>query len=394
MKHRLAGMLALALLAGLLFGCRSGTAETEAAPPEHVRIGVALIDAEDAAESEAQRAGIEQALEALAMDGGEVVWRFGTGEEQGLFEALQACADEGCNLIFTNPHGGHQRSVERAAKKNPQAEFVAVGGDSAKASGLSNLHNASPRLFEAQYVAGIAAGLKLGGLIERGETEQDAQLGYIAPFPDAEAISGYTAYFLGARSVCPGLTMTVRYLNTWKSATAEYEAACELLDEGCIVIAGGTAGGAAEACREKRDSGIPALCAQELNEARAQWSVLYEELIDAFRTGRTLPTDWSGGFDRDAVMLTQIGEAAEAGTADAQSAAAAALRDGTLQVFRTDSFTVGGQTVTSALVTDTDGDLMPDCDEAISDGAFCECFFRSAPYFTLRVDGITERFGS
>ena len=399
MKKILTGMLLLALLLSGFSGCAKKSVEAAAVPPERVQIGVVLIDAEDAAASEAQRTGLEQALESLGMQDTQVVWRFDAGEEQELLEALQDCVDAGCNLIFTNPHTGRQNAVEQAAQRNPGAEFVAVGGDTAKTSGLANLHNASPRLFEAQYVAGIAAGLKLQELAENGDLdggnaeEGAAKLGYVAAFPNAEAISAYTAYFLGARSVCEELTMTVRYLNAWQSDTAEYEAADALLDAGCVVIGcGTTASGVAAACSERREDGTDAFCATDLNAAQAQWSVLYAELIDAFRTGETLPVDWSAGFDREAVALTQTGDAAAVGTADAQKTAIDGLKDGSLQVFATDAFTVDGKAVTSAFVTDTDGDLIPDQDEAIYDGAFHEYVFRSAPYFALHIDGITEAF--
>lgn len=231
MKKILTGMLLAALLLSGCSGCAKKSAEAAAVPPARVQIGVVLIGAEDAAASEAQREGVEQALESLGMQDTQVVWRFEAGEEQELLEALQDCVDAGCNLIFTNPHTGRQRPVEQAAQSNPETEFVAVGGDTAKTSGLANLHNVSPRLFEAQYVAGIAAGLKLqelagNGELDGGDAEENvSRLGYVAAFPNAEAISAYTAYFLGARSVCEELTMTVRYLNAWQSDTAEYEAA-------------------------------------------------------------------------------------------------------------------------------------------------------------------------
>jgi len=51
---------------------------------------------------------------------------------------------------------------------------------------------------------------------------------------------------------------------------------------------------------------------------------------------------------------------------------------------------VGGETVTSYLAIDTDGDWAGDTGEAISDGVFHESTLRSAPYFGLRIDGITE----
>ena len=78
------------------------------------------------------------------------------------------------------------------------------------------------------------------------------------------------------------------------------------------------------------------------------------------------------------------------GTADAVDAAWAAIKDGSLKVFDTSKFTVGGETVTSAFALDTDADWVNDTAEAIIDGAFVESYHRSAPYFGLRIDGITE----
>ena len=46
--------------------------------------------------------------------------------------------------------------------------------------------------------------------------------------------------------------------------------------------------------------------------------------------------------------------------------------------------------VTSAFALDADGDFVNDNGEAIIDGAFVESELRSAPYFSLRIDGITE----
>ena len=69
--------------------------------------------------------------------------------------------------------------------------------------------------------------------------------------------------------------------------------------------------------------------------------------------------------------------------------AEAALRDGSLHVFDTSTFTVDGQTLTTYMAdVDTDADNTGDT-EAISDGYFHESEFRSAPYFDLQIDGIT-----
>ena len=77
------------------------------------------------------------------------------------------------------------------------------------------------------------------------------------------------------------------------------------------------------------------------------------------------------------------------GTAEKVAEIEDALKNGTLKVFDTATFTVGGETVTSAFALDTDGDFVPDSYEAIIDGAFAESYYRSAPYFGLDIDGIT-----
>lgn len=74
-----------------------------------------------------------------------------------------------------------------------------------------------------------------------------------------------------------------------------------------------------------------------------------------------------------------------------------ALRNGSMHVFDTSTFTVGGETVTSAPVdlSFMDWSTMTaiyqgETVEAIENGYFAESTFRSAPYFALRIDGITE----
>ena len=61
-------------------------------------------------------------------------------------------------------------------------------------------------------------------------------------------------------------------------------------------------------------------------------------------------------------------------------------------MFDCSTFTVGGDHPTSFLAIDLDGDFEGDEGEAIIDGVFYESLpeLRSAPYFYLRIDGITE----
>ena len=81
----------------------------------------------------------------------------------------------------------------KVAPDYPDIQFCHTTGVQAKASGLSNVHNAFANIYEARYLAGIAAGLKT----------QTNKLGYVAAFNFAEPVSGFTAFYLGARASTP-----------------------------------------------------------------------------------------------------------------------------------------------------------------------------------------------
>ena len=63
---------------------------------------------------------------------------------------------------------------------------------------------------------GMAAGWKLKVLLEAGKlTAVVAKIGSVGAFTDAEVLSGYTSFCLGARSVCPTVTMVVTFTGSW-----------------------------------------------------------------------------------------------------------------------------------------------------------------------------------
>jgi len=126
-----------------------------------------------------------------------------------------------------------------------------------------------------------------------------------------------------------------------------------------------------------------------LTSAQNVWAVLYEATIDAFLNGE-VPTDYACGVAEGAQQISPLGPCCADGTQEAVDAAWAGIADGSLKVFDTSKFTVGGAEVTTAFALDTDGDWVNDTAEAIVDGAFVESVHRSAPYFSLRIDGITE----
>ena len=229
------------------------------------------------------------------------------------------------------------------------------------------------------------------------------KLGYVGAFPYAEVVSGYTGFYLGVKSIVPNVVMDVSYTNSWYDPTAEAEAANALVSSGCIIISQhADSTGAPAACEALLAGGTTVYCVgynvdmlsvapkAALTSAQNDWSVYYTYAFTACSAAKTIVTDWAKGYTDGAVMISALGESCAAGTAEKVAEVEAALKAGTLNVFDTATFTVGGQTVTSYLAIDTNGDWAGDTGEAIADGVFHESTLRSAPYFGLRIDGITE----
>ena len=343
--------------------------------------------------------GQEAATEALAAKGIDVEWlvEWNVGEDATCEDANRNLAEAGCDLIINNSFG-FETYMLRVAEEYPEIEFIACTNQGSWNDGLDNTHNAFAYIYEGRYLAGVVAGMKLQEMIDNGEiTEEEAVIGYVGAYSFAEVISGFTAYYLGAKSVCPSATMKVQFVGSWSDATAEANAAQALCDQGCVMIS------------QHSDNTTPATVAQtngvfhtgynndmisiapeaSLIGTRIDWSVYFEYAIEAVANGESFDQDWCHGMDEGAVVMTALNEdIAAAGTAEKLAEVEQALRDGTLQVFDTSTFTVDGQELTTAMALDTDGDFVADSEEAVFDGAFHESYFQSAPYFTLRVDGI------
>ena len=98
----------------------------------------------------------------------------------------------------------------KVAPDYPEIQFVGCTNQGSWNDGLENTHNAFANIYEGRYLAGVAAGMKLQQLIDEGTIKpEEAVIGYVGAFSFAEVISGMTSYFLGARSVCPSVTMKV-----------------------------------------------------------------------------------------------------------------------------------------------------------------------------------------
>ena len=338
------------------------------------------------------------ACEELGLSEDQYIFKTNIAESQECQEAAEELADAGCNIIFADSFG-HESFLLDAAKEFPEVQFCHATGTMAHTEGLSNFHNAFASIYEGRYLAGVAAGMKLNEMIEAGEfTADEAKIGYVGAFTYAEVVSGYTSFFLGARSVCPTATMEVTFTGSWYDETAEKEAANKLIADNCKLISQhADSMGAPTACET---AGVPNVsyngstvdsCPNTfIVSSRIDWTPYYVYAITAAMNGEAIDADWTGTLATGSVVLTDVNEAvAAAGTVEKLAEVKAALEDGSVHVFDTATFTVDGAVVDSFMADiDTDPDYTPDT-EVVSDGYVHESEYRSAPYFTLRIDGIT-----
>ena len=319
------------------------------------------------------------------------------GETEQCAEVAADLVDAGCNIIFADSFG-HEPYMIQVAKENPEVQFCHSTGTRAHTEGLANYHNAFASIYEGRYLAGIAAGMKLNAMIEAGDIKaEEAKMGYVGAFTYAEVVSGYTSFYLGAKSVCPTVTMEVTFTGSWYDETLEKEGAEKLIQGGCKLISQHADSlGAPTACE---NAGVPnvsyngstqAACPNTyIISSRINWAPYYEYAIKAVMDGTAIDVDWTGTLATNSVVLTDLNTTVAAeGTAEAIAAATEKLEKGEIHVFDCSTFTVKGEALTSYKAdVDTDDAYTPDT-EVVHDGYFSESEFRSAPYFDLQIDGI------
>lgn len=346
---------------------------------------------------------IDAAREAADAKGARLIIKTGIPESSACYDAAVDLVDQGCDVIFADSFG-HETYILQAAEEFPDVQFSHATGTHAHTEGLDNFHNAFASIYEGRYLAGVVAGYELNEMIESGKiSANQAKIGYVGAYPYAEVVSGYTSFYLGAKSVCPSVTMEVRYTSSWYDETAEKTTAQALINNGCVLISQhADSSGAPTACEE---AGVPNVTYNlafpdnntYLVGSRINWEPYFEYLIDCVANGTEVADDWTGHLSTSSVELLAYG----AGVSDEVKAEVekvkAKLLDGSLKVFDCSTFTVGGETLTEYMA-----DVNPDPDPTnpipdtqvikTENGVtyFAESEFRSAPYFDVRIDGITE----
>lgn len=344
-KKLLSVILSVTMVAMLAAGCgepaaadtsseseKTESTSSEGISKDEIKVGfVHISDASDMGYTYNHDLGTKEMQEALGLSEEQIINKFNVPEGAECDTALRELVEAGCNIIFATSFG-YEDYVKEVAAEYPDIQFCHATGYQAAGSGLSNFHNYFASIYEARYLAGIAAGMK---------TESN-KLGYVAAFPFAEVISGYTAFYLGAKSVNPDVTMDIMYTNSWNDPTVEGQVAKALIERGCDVIS------------QHSDSTAPATTAEEngvwqvgynndmieaapqasLISARIDWGIYVTEAVQAMIDGTEIPADWCKGLADNAVYLSPLNtDIAAEGTQEAIDEASEKLKSGELQVF-------------------------------------------------------------
>lgn len=373
---------------------------------QEIKIGVILDYDENTTETLMHIEGIKTATKNLGLS--EPEWRYRV-EETAAQQTAEDLVAQGCNVIIASGFG-FERPLVQAAREDPEVLFIIYDGETANVCGLDNLVNVFPKIYESRYVSGVVAGLKLKELIDEGKIT-DPYLGYVETKGLPTMVSSYTAFFLGVRSIVPKAHMDVKYTYSWYDPYASSEAAQSLMDKGCVIICQGYPldTGVPSAVQSAVESGQLRYCIgygidwlaiapdAALTSAQANMSAHYQAILSKLLSGRTVAHDYALGYGEDGVMISALGGSCAPGTAEKVEEVIAAIKDGSIHVFDTSTFTVNGKTVQSDIfdlsVMNSDYtavEYVGEKLETVFDGYFHESYFRSSPYFNLRIDGVTE----
>lgn len=390
-------ILSMLLVAVMIFAVAVATASCEGNNTSGIKIGLIMLHDEQSTYDKNFIDAAKAVQKELGLTDDQVLIKTNVGEDNSCYDAACELVELGCNIVFADSFG-HEEFMLKAAKEHPEVQFCHATGTNAHTAGVANFHNAFASIYEGRYLAGVVAGLKLNEMISEGKiTAEQAKMGYVGAFPYAEVKSGYTSFYLGAKSVCPTVTMDVNFTTKWYDVDAERNNAIALMDRGCVLISQhADSMGAPSACEERKvpnvsynGSTLKECPNTFLVSSRIDWAPYYKYIIDCVANGKTIDTDWTGTLNSGSVALTDINTSAcAAGTAEKLESVKAELIAGTRKVFDTATFTVDGKTLTE-YKADVDSDAKFEADtQVITNGVFEESKYRSAPYFDINIDGI------
>lgn len=403
MKFKLLSIFLIVIVVVLaLTSCgKSDVEKAEEQRKSSLKIGLILSGDDTDVYSKLHYDGLTSAVDKIGLKKDKLIVKSKVSEEQ-CYETAIALVDDGCTLIFAAGDKFEDYIVQAATEKT-DVQFCYADGKQSNTNGLKNYHNYGISTFESRYLTGVIAGMKLNEMIKNGEiVDSQAKIGYVGSVAGSQSRSDYTAFFLGVKSVCNGVTMEVQYSGLSNSANLERIAANALMANGCIMIAQqGYLNGAAETCEKNGKYFIG--CDSSATDKAPKFSVTstqidltpcYSYAIETYIKDGHLPTSWCNGIKDDAVSFAEINTAAFSSEESAKAAEEKAeqvkssIKEGKLHIFNTSKWTIDNKKVTSTGTSDFQ--MLYNGTEYIKDGYFAEGEIVSYPQFDFVIDGIKE----
>jgi basic membrane protein A len=290
--------------------------------------------------------------EALGLEDSQVLYKFNVPENAECDAALRELVDAGCQIIFGNSWG-FMNYMEEMAEEYPNVIFSHCSGY--KNNGV-NFNNYFGRIYQARYLAGIAAGLKT----------VSNKIGYVAAWADnAEVNGGINAFALGVQSVNPDAVVYVKYISSWFDPTLEKQTAVALLALDCDVIAQHVDTDMPQVAAEEAGKfGVgyntdmtPAAPKAHLTAPIWHWSSVYIAQVQDVLDGAWVPQNYFLGLREGMVDLSPLSDNVAEGTAEKIEEAKARILSGEWDVFTGPLYNNAGELVLAEGETLTDSDI-------------------------------------
>ncbi len=309
---------------------------------------------------------------------------------------IDTLVSDGCKLIFSTNKAVESIVVE-SSKKYPDVEFFQECGSEADEKELPNYHTYYTRLYEAYHVAGLVAGKKLVEMLNEGKvTPEKSRIGFVASTNSPEAISCYTAFYLGVQRAYEQAQMYVRFVDGTGVYDNDGKAARQLaMADVCIMGQYVSTTAVAAVCAENdiplvgNDiSMISTAPSQALTSATSDWSVYYTYAVNAALEEKKIEADWCKGYADGANIISQLNDKYVAdNTVKEVAVLEKNIKDGKAKILNTEKMKIDGQTLDSLV---KDNGKYKKYRKYIKNHTFQESMENSAPVFDLMIDGIEE----
>ena len=401
MKQRILAIFFVMLLLVNFASCGNSEKSEMKKRKENLKIGLIVSGNEEDPYIATHIGGVDSLTESSDLKAEQIIKKVGVTEDNCYKTAIEL-VNEGCNLIFAAGSNLEDYIVQAATEKE-NVQFCVAKGVQAATTDLENLHSYSIAESESRYVSGIVAGMKINDMINNGEIpEGNVKIGYVGSTSNTENTSSYTAFYLGVKSVCQGVSLEVQYSGLENSENLERIAANALIANGCVLIAQHSyTNGAAETCEKNNIyfvGNMKSVTDKAPNFAitspSTNWNSCYSYAVSCIIKGEKLPVEWSKGYEADSCAITEINENAFASkekfeeTKSKVLEAEKSLKEKKLKVFDTSKWTVDKKTITTTVDEKISNDYYGK--EYIDDGCFKEYEISSSPKFGFKIDGITE----